>query len=369
MALFLPSLRGGGVERVFVQLARGLADLDSRVDLVTSTHGGRYLDEIDRRVRLIDLGFRHVSGALPGLVRYLRQEKPDAVVSAMTHANSLAIAARFLAGSPARVIVSEHHFFSREKNRGFLNKERLVMALAGWLYPRADAITAVSQGVADDLSQSLRLPGERVHTIYNPIDIERIRALSEAPPEHPWFAPGEPPVILSAGRFTWEKDYPTLIQAFRKVHAERPARLVILGEGPDRLALEALIASLGLTAVVALPGFVANPYSFMRRCGAFALSSVTEGLPVALVEALACGARVVATNCPSGPAEILENGTYGRLVPVGDSDGMAAALLHALAQPADRQAGIQRAADFSLEKISRQYLDLIRSLPGMRAGE
>src|SRR5262249_37227290 len=146
------------------------------------------------------------------------------------------------------------------------------------------------------------------------------------PLSHPWFAPGSLPVILGVGRLTWQKDFPTLIKAFALVRSRQPARLLILGEGEKRLELETIVKELGLAADVCLPGYVDNPFAYMHRCSAFVLSSASEGLPNSLIEAMACGAPVISTDCASGTAEILENGRYGPLVPVGDVEAMATAI-------------------------------------------
>jgi glycosyltransferase involved in cell wall biosynthesis len=205
-------------------------------------------------------------------------------------------------------------------------RARLGLQLISWFYPWADRITAVSEGVADDLAQAAGIPRERIQVIYNPVVTPEFKAKTEAPLDHPWFAPGEPPVVVGAGRLTIQKDFPALIRAFARVRQARPARLLILGEGEERSALEAVVRQLGVERDVSLPGFVSNPYPYMRRAALFVLSSRWEGLPGVLIEAMYCGARLVATDCPSGPREILADGRYGQLVPVGDVAALADAV-------------------------------------------
>lgn len=205
-------------------------------------------------------------------------------------------------------------------------KGRIMLFLYRRFYAGADAVIAVSREAASDLTERLRLSPGQVRMIYNPVITPALFEQAKEAVEHPWFAPGQPPVVLSAGRLCEQKDFPTLLRAFAQVRAHTRSRLVILGEGPERLSLERMASDLGLRASVLLPGFVANPYAYMARAATYVLSSKWEGLPTVLIEALACGAPVVSTDCPSGPREILQDGKYGRLVPVGDADALAQAI-------------------------------------------
>ena len=326
LALYLPSLRGGGAERVMVTLANGFAERGHAVDLVLAKAEGPYLPEVARKVRIVDLGARRVVSSLPGLVRYLRRERPRAMLSALNHANVIALLARRLADVPTRLVVSEHSHLSSSLNGAPNRRGRLMPGFMRRTYPWADGVVAVSAGVADDLAQAISLPRQRIAVVYNPVATDELLARAEAPLDHPWFAPGEPPVVLSVGRLTVQKDFGVLLSAFAKLRARRPARLMILGEGELRPELESLAQQLGIDADVALPGFRDNPYAYMRRAAVFVLSSRFEGLPNALIQAMACGTPVVSTDCPSGPAEILQDGQWGRLVPVGDVELMAMAI-------------------------------------------
>jgi glycosyltransferase involved in cell wall biosynthesis len=333
IALFLPSLIAGGAQRVMVNLARGLADRGLDVDLVLSTAEGPYLSEVSRSVRLVDLKARRVLASLPKLVRYLRAERPRALLSTLTYANVVALWAARLARVSTRVVVREANTLSLASQGATDGRDRILPALARHCYPWADGIVAVSEGAAGDLARTTALPRERISVLDNPSITPELRALAAAPLDEPWFRPGAPPVILGVGRLSKQKDFPSLLRAFADVRRAREARLLILGEGEDRSGLAALIAELGLSADAALPGFVQNPFAYMARAAVFVLSSAWEGSPGALIQALACGAPVVATDCESGPREILQGGRFGQLVPCGDVPALSAAILTAIDGP------------------------------------
>jgi glycosyltransferase involved in cell wall biosynthesis len=360
VALYLPSLVGGGAERVTVKLAHGLAELGTTVDLVLANAEGPNLAEVAPHVRVIDLGAQRVIASLPWLVTYLRREKPDAMLSAMAHANVVALWAKRLARVSTRLIVSER-VTQQNPMCSKARHARLLPLLESRFYPWADGIVAVSQGVAENLSQLARLPRERITVIYNPVVTDELIGKARQSLQNPWFAPGEPPVILAAGRLSEQKEYPTLLRAFALLRQRCQARLFILGEGEARAELEQLVRTLGLQQHVGMPGFVGNPYPYMARAAVFVLSSKFEGLPGVLIEAMACGCPVVSTDCPSGPAEILDGGQFGRLVAVGDVSGMAAAIALALDQgrgDATRLAQ-ERARDFSVERATNAYYTIL----------
>jgi glycosyltransferase involved in cell wall biosynthesis len=198
-----------------------------------------------------------------------------------------------------------------------------------------------------------------ITTIHNPINLERVTQLAREPAEHPWFEDADIPVVLGVGRLVPQKDFPTLMRAFALVRQQRPARLVILGQGRGRPELEALARSLGLEHDLWMPGIALNPYRYMARAAVFALSSAWEGFGNVLLESLACGRPIVSTDCPSGPAEILGNGRFGRLVPVGDAPAMASAILESLAGNHQPDRLRSRAAEFSIERTSQRYLELL----------
>jgi glycosyltransferase involved in cell wall biosynthesis len=338
VAIFAAHLGAGGAERAMLNLAGGLAERGCRVDLVLSRAEGDYLGAVPGSVRIVDLGAGRVIASLPRLVRYLRRERPASMLACLNYVNIVALWARRLARVPTRLVVNEQNTLSLDAPLSSRRRHRLLPALAARFYPWADGIVAVSQGSADDLARTARLSPDRIQVIHNPIVTPDLRRLADAPVKHPWFAPGEPPVVLAVGRLSAQKDFRTLIRAFGLLTREREARLVVLGEGSERPALETLVADLGLQGAVDLHGRVGNPYAYMSRAAAFVLSSRYEGLPSVLIEALFCGVPIVATDCPSGPAEILQGGAYGRLVPVGDISALAAGLDAALAGRVPRPA-------------------------------
>lgn len=358
ISLYLPSLRGGGAERAMLTLANGFSARGLRVDLVLAAAEGPYLAEVAPTVRVVDLGARRVATSLPGLVRYLRRECPTAMLSALNHANVIAVVARDLARVRTRLLVSERAHLSRSLAQAGSPAERLLVPLMKWAYRRADGIVAVSDGVADDLAQALGLPRSRIDVVYNPVVTPALKVLASAPVDHPWLGQREVPVILAVGRLAEQKDYPTLIRAFAQVRAQRDCRLIILGEGKLRKPLETLVAELKIGDSVQLPGFVDNPFAWMSRVSLFVLSSAWEGLPNVLIQAMACGVPVVSTDCPSGPNEILEGGKWGDLVPVRDSDALANAIMKHLVCPSQKNVR-ERSAFFGLDAALSGYLQLM----------
>ena len=343
---------------MMVNLMRGIAAAEIPLDLVLAQAAGPLLTELPKNIRVIDLAVGSVRKAIPPLVRYLRRERPVGIVSRMIHANIAMLIARKLARVKSRVVVVEANTLSAlmksEEARWYLK------VLSRWLYPAADEIVGVSAGVARDLETCLGLQSGYVRVIYNPVVDESLLPRARAAGADPWFTRCDVPVLLTVGRLVPQKDHATLLRALAMVRLERPVRLVILGEGEERGRLEALRRELGLEADVDMPGFSVNPYASMYRADLFVLSSRFEGLPNALIEAMACGCPVVSTNCPSGPEEILDHGKYGRLVPIKDPRTMADAILAALAEQHDRQRLQQLGARFSLSAALVQYLDALR---------
>lgn len=358
IGIYLPSLRGGGAERSMVALANGFSSEGHMVDVVLAKAEGPYLNEVGEAVRIIDLNAGRVLTSLPGLVSYLRHERPAALLSAMNHANVVAVVARLLSQVPTRLVVSVRANFSVSQANSTTVRGRAIGHFIRWAYPRVDRVVAVSTGVAEDLAAAISMPREQIHVIYNPVVTRGMLQQSWAQVDHPWFAPGTPPVVLAVGRLVPPKDFPVLLRAFRRFREEHDARLMILGEGELRLELERLTRRLGVEKDVELLGFVSNPYAFMRHAALFVLSSEREGLPGALIQAMACGTPVVATDCPSGPAEILENGKWGRLVPVGDVGALAQAMADTLDQPEHPDVAA-RAASFGADQAVAAYLQLL----------
>lgn len=357
LAIFLPGLYDGGAERILLNLAERMALRDFRVDLVLARAEGPYMAQVPNTVRLIDLKAARVFRCLPALMRYLQSERPVAMLSAL-YANLPALWARRITGIPKRVVISEHNTLTRVSNSEKDLRWKLYPELAKWFYPWADGIVAVSRGVADDLIPAARLSPESVQVIYNPIVTPDLQEKSRCRVEHPWFGAGEPPVILGVGRLTAQKGFDVLIEAFAQVRRSQRARLLILGDGEERPMLEARIRQWGLSKDVDLPGFVSNPYPYMALSALFVLSSRWEGLPTVLVEAMALRTPVIATDCLSGPREILGDGQYGRLVPVDDPCALAMAILDSLAHR--RAPALDDSwKPFEADSVTDQYLNLL----------
>lgn len=361
VAIFLPSLNGGGAERVMVTLANAMAVRGFQMNLVLASATGPYLEDVSPAVRIVDLEAVRVIKALLPLVRYLRRERPVAMLSAMSHANVVALLARKLARVSVQVVVSERIAISAAHQVDSGIAARVNYGLMRMFYAEADGICTVSQAASKDLSEFIGLPLQRIQTIYNPFDLPRIAQRISAPIDHPWLARNQPPLLLAIGRLTEQKDFSTLLAAFAQLRRRRAARLVILGEGNMRSTLENQLAGLGLGADdVQFPGFVSNPFAWLSRCDLFVLSSRYEGLPGVLIEAMACGSPVVSTNCLSGPEEILEGGRWGRLVPVGDVAALAQAMADTLDTPKAQLPDVRlRAADFEQERAVDAYLRLM----------
>jgi len=359
VALFIPTAcGGGGAERVMIFLANGFSQQGLAVDLLVVSAEGPFLKEVSETVRIVDLSpaqGRYYLRLILRLVLYLRQVRPRHLLSAMNIYNFVAIFARALAFSSTRLCISEHVSISdiMRIDRPFL--QHLMPFAIHHLYPRADRIVAVSAGVADNLARFARLNRSSISVVYNPVPAAHIAAEAGQPLAHPWFAPGQPPVLLGVGRLNVQKDFPNLLRAFALIRAQRPVRLVILGEGELRNELEALTRKLNVTDDVTFPGFVANPYTWMHRAAVFVLSSAYEGLANVLIEAMAAGTSVVSTDCPSGPAEVLEGGKWGRLVLVEDPKALAQAIIETLDTPKTVDV-TERAQDFSVEKSVQGYM-------------
>jgi len=356
IGIFMSFSGEGGVERMVSNLAQGMLDAGYQVDFVLARAQGRHLDSIPDGVRLIKLGKRHTLGALPGLTAYLRREKPSALLAAKDRGIRVAILARFLARSDVFLAGRIGTTVSAAlEGRNLL--KRIFWYLGMRLFYRfADLIIAVSEGVAMDVMQITSLPPSRVTVIRNPVVTPKIYRLAEEHVSHPWFEDPTIPIIMGMGRLTRQKDFTTLIKAFAKVRETRKCRLLILGEGADRKDIESLAMELKISDDVYLPGFKSNPYSYLVRSSLFVLSSRWEGSPNALTEALALGRPVVSTDCPSGPREILADGKYGKLVPIGDIETMANAIAQTLNTVGDPEFSRQAVSEYTVESSTNSYL-------------
>lgn len=342
---------------MFVNLARGFVDFGQKVDFVMSEAKGPFISWLPAQVRVVELGTSHFLKILPGLVRYLRQERPAILLSGK-RCDREAVRGRKLAGVPTRVILRVGTTVSqRAPTRTFLTAWKSYRAMRT-LYPQADALIAVSKGVAEDVASITRIPLGTIHVLPNPVVTPELAALAQSPIDHPWLVTKGPPVILGVGGLRRQKDFPTLIRAFALVRETRPVRLVILGKGRKTPAFERLAEKLGVRQDVSFPGFVDNPYAYMARAGLLVLSSAWEGSPNVLVEALAVGTPVVSTDCRSGPRDILQDGRYGPLVPVGDAGAMAEAILQTLDNPLPKHTLRVAATPYAVHASTRRYLEV-----------
>jgi len=372
IALFVASLRGGGAPRQAVTLANAFAAHGHITHLVVIQPEGSLRKAISPRVRLVPLQFRllrlplvrdvrriQVVASIPALVRYLRHERPDILLAAASHVHRAAVWGRCLARTETRLMLRVSSHLSRSAWNTKRWPRPLLPVFARLFYPWADGFIANSEGIARDLSRVTVIPRERIAVIPNPVVTPELEERARAPLDHPWFRTGQPPVILGVGRLATAKDFPTLLHAFARVRARRPVRLMILGEGKRRGGLTALAGQLGIADDLELPGWVENPCPYMVHSAVFVLSSAWEGLPSVLIEAMACGCPVVSTDCPAGPAEILEGGVYGPLVPVGDAAALAKAIESVLDRPPDRERLRTRASHFSVDRVADRYLEAL----------
>lgn len=368
IAIYLPSLNGGGAERVLLNIANKLGEKGYNVSLVLAKAEGPFLNQVSPRVSIVDLHSTRVLYSIIPLIRYLKKNRPKILLSALNYVNIIAILATILSKNNNKVIISEHSTLGQEKEHYINLRQKIIPILMKIFYPFADLVIAVSQGVADDLIKETRLSRSKIKVIYNPIVTEELLIKRDASFSHPWFSPNNPPVILSIGRLTEAKDFPTLFRAFAKVHKKIEVRLIILGEGELREDLESLVHQLNIEKDVSLPGFVDNPYVYLKRASLFVLSSKWEGLPTVLVEAMACGCPVISTDCKSGPKEILESGKYGILVPVGDVDRLAEQIEKTLKGENDsaffkkKEELMKRANDFKIENIIKEYEKILQKV-------
>jgi len=369
LAVLLAELPMGGVGKMRAHLVNEIARRGYKVDLVLAKTDSPYLGLISPQVRRVHLLTSNAVTGVPGLALYLLRARPLVMLVQRIRVNVLALRARALARSATRVFATVNiNMTQKLAGHTERKRERELRQLRNY-FPRDDGLIAVSHGVAADLAPLVGWPVERVQVAPNPTVTPELAALAKAPLDHPWFASGQPPVVLAVGRLMPQKDYPTLIRAFAEVRTKRPCRLVILGKGPQQLELEALAKSLGLANDIAFPGFVQNPYAYMSKAALYVMSSLFEGSPNALTEALAIGTPLVSTDCPNGPREILEGGRHGRLVSIGDVNALAQAMIETFNDPGDPAARRAAAQRYTVERSATAYIEALGLGPLRRQHE
>jgi glycosyltransferase involved in cell wall biosynthesis len=346
------------VERVSLNLAQGFASSGLDTDLLVIKAQGDFLTHVPDNVRLVNLSGKRALTSLPALMRYLHRERPDVLVAASEPINLIAIWAKLLTRVPTRIAALILNTPSARQANTLYKREKLYPLLTRWSYPHADYLIAIAESIRQDLSSFSGIDLDRIHTINTPVITPEFFERADETIDHSWLSDGGPPIVLGVARFVLQKDLVTLIRAFHEVHLSRPARLIIVGDGPERAKLEALITSLQIDSHVSLPGF-ANNLPFMKHAQVFVLSSIFEGLPTVLIEALALCPAIVSADCPGGIREILRDGEYGQIVPIKDPSAMAQAIIKALDNPPDSKPLRQRSADFSLENIIEQYRNVL----------
>lgn len=355
----IPSLAGGGAERVLVHLLRHLDRNRFNPSVVVFSSKNDYQEEIHENVNIILLEKRKRTsffGIIKSLSKIIKKESPFIICSFLTYANYLSVLEKSLSGSKARLFLTEHANLSVDlKHENFQLIKKIMIRT---LYPKADWIITVSNGVKKDIVSNFGIPEEKCRVIYNPVDIDRIQALAMEEVSHIWFKE-EMPVLTACGRLTIQKNYPMLLRSIKAVSTEIAVRVIVLGEGEKRTELEAYAKKLGIHNNVAFLGFQKNPFKFMANSDLFVSSSLWEGFSNVLIEAMTCGIPVISTNCPSGPNEIITHEANGLLVPVNDKNAMAEAILRLLKDEPLRknlaEAGRKRAEDFRVEKIVKKY--------------
>ena len=356
ITILLPFFLDGGVERAMLNLSKEMISHGIKVDFVLmSVNNGPLKSEIPNKCKIIELGSGNMFFSVIRFIKYIRKEKPDTIISALTPANILAIIGKYISFRKVKVVVEIQVAVEISESTSFF-KSKIRPIFYRIFLPLADKIVSVSRGIKEDLL-GFGIPSSKIIVIYNPIFSNDIELIAEEKVDHKWFN-DDIPIIIGVGRLHKQKNFPLLIESFAKVRKEKNARPVILGEGEERKNLLDLIKEFDIEDCVDLVGFVSNPYSYMKKSKLFVLSSDWEGFGNVLAEALCLGVPVVSTNCKWGPSEILEDGKYGKLVPVGNSDALADSIIYCLDSNSNNlnsEGGKRFRSDF----IFKQYMEII----------
>lgn len=367
VSIHVPFLGGGGAERGMTNLASEMATRGVDVDIVVnSPEESSYASDLHENVQVVDLGIRkHLLGVV-ALARYLQHRRPDVLITVQPPSHPVSLVARAISGVDVTCVASVQNYHSREYevDDGPSLLRRIILTVFPIALRRMEHVFAVAGRVKDDLVKKFGVAADHIDVVYNPIAAPDIDERARESVQHPWFEE-DVPVLLAVGRLEPQKNYSLLFRAFQNVYERRSVRLLVLGEGKERTRLEDLAEHLSIDEAIQMPGFVDNPFAYMRQADVYVMSSNWEGLPSVLIEALAVGGNIVATDCRSGPREILHGGAYGRLVPVGDDTALTDAILEALddGRVVDQSSLQRRAQEFSPEAVSDRYIDLLNLRP------
>lgn len=357
VCLYFPSYGDGGVERMMTNLAHGFSDAGIRVDFIVPHQTAPYLSGLRHRVNFITPP-ANTNQHLRWLVRYLDSSNPDILMSLKQKAAISAIKAKNQSRAETKIVLRTGTALgSRFTLRGtfFLRKWYKLLKLKHY-YQQADGHITVALGSRKELHELIQIPEEAIIVIKNPVITPSLLKLQYETIDHPWFAPSREPLIMGMGGFRNQKDFSTLINAFARLRKSRPCRLILAGKGRQEKRLVKLCQELGIENDVLFPGFIDNPYPWLKRADLFVLSSLWEGSPNVLTEALALGTPVVATDCQSGPREILQDGKYGELVPLGDPQTMCEAMARTLDKPLGSEQLAEAARDYTLQSSTHSYI-------------
>jgi len=368
ISILTHDIGGGTFTNLCTALVRGFQELGAECQLVvlnaSEAELSRYPD-----ISIVTLNVKRTAFSLLPTARYLREHRPDVLLPMPWYFNIVAVWARYLAGVPTKVILGEHNIISLEAGIEHRDKPhlRFLPILMRYVYPHSDGLIGVSKDTITDLVDTLKIAADiPMRVVLNPINRDRVQQLAQEPIDHPWFQNHDLPVIVTAARLAKQKQLDGLLQAFAQVTQVTPARLLILGEGPLRAELESLCQELDIKDSVWMPGYNTNPYRYMAAADVFVLASAWEGCPIALQEAMGCGAAVVVTDAPGGMKDIIEYGKHGVLVPTGNPDALAKGLLQILTNPDLKQHYQEQAKlrshDFHYLNTSQQYLDFCQAI-------
>lgn len=358
ITVVIGSMRIGGAERATLNLINGFSKKGLKVELVLLSKVGEFLNVIDPHIRIVNLNKRKATQGIVAIKKYLKQSDPKILFVVQNHIQLMVLLAVTLMNWKGKIILNEQSTFSINLTglKGFVQRK-----ISKILFSRADKIVAVSQGVATDLKNEFVKLSSKIVVIPNAVITDHLLKVKDNPVDHPFFNK-EFQVIVSAGRFIKSKNFDLLINAFQVYSKDKKTKLIILGDGGEMHHLKRLVSKLGLEDEISLPGFVPDPCIYFSKANVFVLSSDYEGLPGVIIEAMACGCKIVSTDCKSGPAEILQNGKFGFLCPVGDLNELVVAIDHAFKSSSNTKALVERSNDFHIDKIISEYLQLFNSI-------